>query len=322
MIARELGGPKVLKAEEIASPEPGPGQILVRVRACGVNFADSLVLKGKYQVQPDLPFAPGAEVAGTVLKLGEGVSGLKVGQRVAGMCGNGGYAEEALMPASGVVPLPVEMPDEVAAAFPIAYGTSHLALKHRGRLKKGETLVVHGAAGGVGLTAVEIGKALGARVIATASTPEKLEIARKHGADELVDSSTEDLRERIKGLTGGKGADVIYDPVGGDVFDASLRAIAFEGRLIVIGFAGGRVPQIPANHLMVKNVDAIGFNFGAYLEKAPAVTREAFSELAGWYVEGRIRPYVSDRFTLEETPAAIAHVMERRARGKAVVLVP
>jgi NADPH2:quinone reductase len=214
------------------------------------------------------------------------------------------------------------MPDEVAAAFPIAYGTSHLALKHRGRLKKGETLVVHGAAGGVGLTAVEIGKALGARVIATASTPEKLEIARKHGADELVDSSTEDLRERIKGLTGGKGANVIYDPVGGDVFDASLRAIAFEGRLIVIGFAGGRVPQIPANHLMVKNVDAIGFNFGAYLEKAPAVTREAFSELAGWYVEGRIRPYVSDRFTLEETPAAIAHVMERRARGKAVVLVP
>ncbi|MGX1198785.1 NADPH2:quinone reductase [Parvibaculum sp. MBR-TMA-1.3b-4.2] len=322
MIARELGGPEVLKAEEIASPEPGPGQILVRVRACGVNFADSLVLKGKYQVQPDLPFSPGAEVAGTVLKLGEGVSGLKVGQRVAGMCGNGGYAEEALMPASGVVPLPVEMPDEVAAAFPIAYGTSHLALKHRGRLKKGETLVVHGAAGGVGLTAVEIGKALGARVIATASTPEKLEIARKHGADELVDSSTEDLRERIKGLTGGKGANVIYDPVGGDVFDASLRAIAFEGRLIVIGFAGGRVPQIPANHLMVKNVDAIGFNFGAYLEKAPAVTREAFSELAGWYVEGRIRPYVSDRFTLEETPAAIAHVMERRARGKAVVLVP
>ena len=322
MIARELGGPKVLKAEEIASPEPGPGQILVRVRACGVNFADSLVLKGKYQVQPDLPFAPGAEVAGTVLKLGEGVSGLKVGQRVAGMCGNGGYAEEALMPASGVVPLPVEMPDEVAAAFPIAYGTSHLALKHRGRLKKGETLVVHGAAGGVGLTAVEIGKALGARVIATASTPEKLEIARKHGADELVDSSTEDLRERIKGLTGGKGADVIYDPVGGDVFDASLRAIAFEGRLIVIGFAGGRVPQIPANHLMVKNVDAIGFNFGAYLEKAPAVTREAFSELAGWYVEGRIRPYVSDRFKGVETPAAIAHVMERRARGKAVVLVP
>ena len=322
MIARELGGPEVLKAEEIASPEPGPGQILVRVRACGVNFADSLVLKGKYQVQPELPFSPGAEVAGTVLKLGEGVSGLKVGQRVAGMCGNGGYAEEALMPASGVVPLPVEMPDEVAAAFPIAYGTSHLALKHRGRLKKGETLVVHGAAGGVGLTAVEIGKALGARVIATASTPEKLEIARKHGADELVDSSTEDLRERIKGLTGGKGADVIYDPVGGDVFDASLRAIAFEGRLIVIGFAGGRVPQIPANHLMVKNVDAIGFNFGAYLEKAPAVTREAFSELAGWYVEGRIRPYVSDRFTLEETPAAIAHVMERRARGKAVVLVP
>ncbi len=322
MIARELGGPEVLKAEEIASPEPGPGQILVRVRACGVNFADSLVLKGKYQVQPELPFSPGAEVAGTVLKLGEGVSGLKVGQRVAGMCGNGGYAEEALMPASGVVPLPAEMPDEVAAAFPIAYGTSHLALKHRGRLKKGETLVVHGAAGGVGLTAVEIGKALGARVIATASTPEKLEIARKHGADELIDSSTEDLRERIKGLTGGKGADVIYDPVGGDVFDASLRAIAFEGRLIVIGFAGGRVPQIPANHLMVKNVDAIGFNFGAYLEKAPAVTREAFSELAGWYVEGRIRPYVSDRFTLEETPAAIAHVMERRARGKAVVLVP
>lgn len=322
MIARELGGPEVLKAEEIASPEPGPGQILVRVRACGVNFADSLVLKGKYQVQPELPFSPGAEVAGTVLALGEGVSGLEIGRRVAGMCGNGGYAEETLMPASGVVPLPDDMPDEVAAAFPIAYGTSHIALKHRGRLKEGETLVVHGAAGGVGLTAVEIGKALGARVIATASAPEKLEIAKRHGADDLVNSSGEDLRDRIKALTDGKGADVIYDPVGGDVFDASLRAIAFEGRLIVIGFAGGRVPQIPANHLLVKNVDAIGFNFGAYLEKAPAVTREAFSELANWYVEGRIRPYVSDRFTLEETPAAITHVMERKARGKAVVLVP
>lgn len=319
MIAREQGGPEVLRLEEIPAPVPGPGQIMVAVCACGVNFADSLILRGSYQVKPPLPFSPGAEICGVVEALGPGVETLRIGDRVAGTCGYGGYAQKALMPAHAVIPLPGGMDDLVAAAFPIVYGTSHIALRHRARLKPGETLAVHGAAGGVGLTAVEIGKALGARVIATASSPEKLAVAREHGADELIDSSCEDVRERIKALTGGQGADVIYDPVGGDMFDASLRAIAFEGRILVIGFAGGRIPQIPANILMVKNVDVIGVNWGAYLEKSPDVTRDSFSELAGWYVEGGIRPYVSDVFPLEKTPDAIRHVMERRARGKVVV---
>lgn len=321
MIAREQGGPEVLRLEDVPDPVPGPGQILVAVRACGTNFADSLILKGSYQVKPPLPFSPGAEICGIVEALGEGAENIRPGQRVAGTCGYGGYAQKALMAARAVVPLPDEMDDLAAAAFPIVYGTSHIALRHRARLQAGETLVVQGAAGGVGLTAVEIGKALGARVIAVASSVEKLEVARLHGADELINSSNEDIRDRIKSLTDGRGADVIYDPVGGDVFDISLRSIAFEGRILVIGFAGGRIPQIPANILMVKNVDVIGVNWGAYIDRSPEIARDSFAELARWYVEGKIRPYVSDVFPLEQTADAIRHVMGRHAKGKVVVRV-
>ncbi len=318
--AHALGGPENLVIEEVPTPVPGPGEIRLKVKAAGVNFADSLILKGEYQVKTSYPICPGGEVCGEILELGAGVKRLEVGQRVIAFSRTGGFAEECVASAASAQTVVPEMGDAEAAGFPVVYGTSHLALWHKARMQPGETLVVHGAAGGVGLTAVEIGKALGARVIATASTPEKLAIAKEHGADELINSSTEDLRVRIKEMTGGKGADVIYDPVGGDVFDASLRAINFEGRILVIGFAGGTIPQIPANIVMVKNVDILGLNYGSYRSLNPAVLTESFRILMEWYKEGKIRPYVSETFSLDETAKAITHVMERRALGKVVVL--
>lgn len=318
--AHTLGGPENLVVEEVEAPKPGPGEIRLKVRAAGVNFADSLILKGQYQVKSALPVCPGGEVCGDILELGVGVEGLEIGQRVIAFSRTGGFAEECVAPAASAQVVVDEMGDAEAAGFPVVYGTSHVALWHKARLKPGETLVVHGAAGGVGLTAVEIGKALGARVIASASTPEKLAIAKEHGADELINSSEEDLRVRIKEMTGGKGADVIYDPVGGAVFDASLRAINFEGRILVIGFAGGTIPQIPANIVMVKNVDILGLNYGSYRSLNPDVLTTSFRILMDWYREGKIKPFVSETFSLEETAAAITHVMERRALGKVVVL--
>lgn len=318
--AHELGGPENLVLEDIEAPRPGPGEIRLKVKAAGVNFADSLILKGQYQMKTVFPIRPGGEVCGEILELGEGVERLKCGQRVIAFSRTGGFAQECVAPAASAQVVVGEMGDAEAAGFPVVYGTSHVALWHKARLVPGETLVVHGAAGGVGLTAVEIGKALGARVIATASTPEKLAIAKKHGADETINSSTEDLRVRIKEMTDGKGADVIYDPVGGEVFDASLRAINFEGRILVIGFAGGTIPQIPANIVMVKNVDILGLNYGSYRTLNPDVLTESFRVLMEWYREGKIKPFVSERFSLDETAAAITHVMERKALGKVVVM--
>lgn len=315
-----LGGPEKLVLDEIERRELGPQEIRLRVLACGVNFADSLIIAGKYQAKPELPFGPGSEVCGEVIERGGEVSAPQLGQRVIALTGGNGFAEEVVVQGTAVVPVPSEMPSDVAAAFPIAYGTSHMALWDKARLQPGETLVVHGASGGVGLTAVEIGKAMGARVIATASTAEKREIAKSRGADELINSSDEDLRIRIKDLTDGKGADVIYDPVGGGVFDASLRSINFNGRILIIGFASGSIPQIPANIVMVKNVDILGLNWGNYQRFAPALLAHSFKQLMDWYREGKIRPLISQRFTLEETRAAIEHVAERKAKGKVVVV--
>ena len=264
IVCHELNGPSALRLEEIADPRPGPGQVRIRVRACGVNFADSLITRGQYQKQPQLPFSPGFEVSGEVVELGSDVQGITVGDRVIAMTPHGGYAEQVIADINRCVPMPAAMSWEHGAAFPVVFGTSHVALWHRARLRVGETLVVHGASGGVGLTAVAIGKQLGATVIATANGPGKLEVARAHGADHLIDSSQEDVRARIKELTDGRGADVVYDPVGGELFTASLRSTAFEGRILIIGFAGGNVPQIPANHLLVKNIDVIGLNWPAY----------------------------------------------------------
>jgi NADPH:quinone reductase len=319
LMCREFGDLSVLKMENIASPNPGPGQVKIAMRACGVNFADSLVTAGKYQSQPSLPFTPGFEVAGDVIALGEGVEGFTIGDRVMGMVGLGGYAEELVADVAQLSLLPPTMDYVSAASFAVTYGTSYLALVHRARLQAGEVLLVHGAAGGVGLTAVEIGKQLGARVIATAGGPEKLKIAQAAGAEVLIDYRTEDIRERVKAATNGQGADVIYDPIGGDVFDASLRCVAFEGRILVIGFAGGRIQQIPSNHVMVKNVDIIGLNRGPYEARRPEVTRQAYATLMAWQAAGKISPLVSKTFPLAEAVAAIESVTNRSSTGKVVV---
>ena len=318
IMCREFGDLSVLKLEEVPDPVAGPGQALVRIRACGINFADSIMAAGKYQNQPALPFIPGSEIAGDVVALGEGVDGFAVGDRVMGLTG-GGYAELAAVNADRLTNLPDGLTYEQAASFAVTYGTSHVALAHRARLKPGETLLVHGAAGGVGLTAVELGKIMGARIIATAGGPDKLEIARAAGADEAIDYLAEDIRERVKALTGGRGADVIYAPVGGDVFDASLRCVAFEGRILVIGFAGGRVPQIPANHVMVKNVDIIGVNRPAYDVLAPEVSRRSQEQLLEWLAQGRIAPLVSKTFPLEQAIDGLESVVTRKSTGKVVI---
>ncbi len=318
IMCREFGDLSVLKLEDVPDPVAGPGQALVRIRACGINFADSIMAAGKYQNQPALPFTPGSEIAGDIVALGEGVTAFSIGDRVMGLT-SGGYAELAAVDVTRLSPLPINLSYEQAASFAVTYGTSHVSLAHRARLQPGETLLVHGAAGGVGLTAVELGKIMGARVIATAGGPDKLEIARAAGADETIDYLAEDIRERVKALTGGKGADVIYDPVGGDVFDASLRCVAFEGRILVIGFAGGRVPQIPANHVMVKNVDIIGVNRPAYDALAPEVSRRSQEELLGWLAEGRIRPLVSRTFPLERAVEGLESVVTRKSTGKVVI---
>ncbi|MBL8414507.1 MAG: NADPH:quinone oxidoreductase family protein [Propionivibrio sp.] len=319
IVCHELTGPSALRLEEIADPRPGPGQVRIRVRACGVNFADSLITRGQYQKQPQPPFSPGFEVSGEVLELGAGVKGVAIGDRVIAMTPHGGYAEQVIADSKRCVPMPAAMTWEHGAAFPVVFGTSHVALWHRARLQAGETLVVHGASGGVGLTAVAIGKQLGATVIATANGPGKLEVARAHGADHLIDSSQEDVRARVKELTDGRGADVVYDPVGGESFAASLRSIAFEGRILIIGFAGGSVPQIPANHLLVKNVDVIGLNWPAYAELNPQVMTESFQTLIHWYLEGAIRPHVSAIYPLEQALEALNQVVTRKSTGKVVI---
>jgi NADPH2:quinone reductase len=319
IVCHELTGPSALRLEETDEPRPGPGQVRIRVRACGVNFADSLITRGQYQKQPQPPFSPGFEVSGEVLELGAGVKGTAIGDRVIAMTPHGGYAEQVIADIKCCVPMPTAMSWEHGAAFPVVFGTSHVALWHRARLRTGETLVVHGASGGVGLTAVAIGRQLGATVIASANGPEKLEVARAHGADQLIDSSQEDVRVRVKELTDGRGANVVYDPVGGEAFAASLRSIAFEGRILIIGFAGGSVPQIAANHLLVKNVDVIGVNWPAYSELNPQVMTESFQTLIRWYLDGAIKPHVSATYPLEQAVEALNLVVTRKSTGKVVI---
>jgi NADPH2:quinone reductase len=321
VVCREWSGPEGLNLEEVADPgSPAPDQVRIAIKAAGINFADTLMIRGKYQVKPEFPFSPGLEVAGVVEEAGSAVTGLAPGDRVMALLDHGGYAERALARATDVFRLPDTMDFETAAGFPIAYGTSHIALWERAGLKAGETLVVHGAAGGVGLTAVEIGKAMGATVIATAGSSDKLAVAAGRGADHLIDYKTEDIRVRVKELTGGAGADVIYDPVGGDVFDTSLRCVAWGGRLLVIGFAEGRIPQIPANILLVKNIAAIGVHWGAYRQHAPGTIAESFKALFALHEAGSIRPHVSHRLPLAEFRDAMALLIERRSTGKVVLV--
>lgn len=312
MRVHELG--QTLSMEDIPVPVPGPGQVLIRVAACGVNFADTLMVKGGYQEKPPLPFAPGMEIAGVVKAVGEGV-GLPKGTRVAALCGHGGFAEFALAPAAVCTPIPASMSDVEAAGFLVTYGTSHLALGHRVGLKPGENLLVLGAAGGVGLTAVEIGKLMGATVIASARGADKLAAAKAMGADHLVDADA-DIRGEVKVLG---GADVVYDPVGGDQFDAALRATNPGARILPIGFASGTVPQIPANILLVKNLTVHGFYWGAYQKLHPALMAESFAQLFRWFEEERLKPHISNTLPLKDAEDALDLLRTRAATGKVVL---
>ena len=299
-------------------PEPKPGEVRVKIAACALNFADLLMIEGKYQERPEPPVTLGMELSGTVEALGPGTPGPAIGTRVAVYSNGGGLAEHGCFAADRCLPIPDAMPFDAAAAFQIAYGTSHVALDHRARLQPGETLLVLGAAGGVGLTAVEIGKKMGARVIACARGADKLKIAGAAGADHLIDSETADLKAEVRALG---GADVVYDPVGGAQFDAALRATNPEGRMIVVGFAGGTVQQIPANHLLVKNITVIGLYWGGYLSFRPKVLTGSLATLMGWYAEGALHPHISHRLPLERAGEALGLLRSRKSTGKVVVTI-
>jgi len=321
VLCKQFGPPESLVVEDVPTPAIGDHQVLLGVKACGVNFPDLLIIENKYQFKPPLPFSPGGEVSGVVKEVGAKVTGLKPGDRVLGAPGFGGFAEELAIDARNVVKIPDAMPFDVAAAFLFTYGTSHYALKDRAALQPGETLLVLGAAGGVGLSAVEIGKVMGAKVIAAASSAEKLAICREHGADEGIDYSREDLKERIKALTGGQGADVIYDPVGGDFSEAAFRSIAWEGRFLVIGFAAGPIPKIPLNLVLLKGAQIIGVFWGSFTAREPERHQANIRELMQWYTVGKLKPRISATYPFERVAEALGDLAARRVKGK-VVLTP
>lgn len=306
------------RLHDLPEVDPGPGQIAVRIAACGLNFADLLMLQGRYQDTPDLPFVPGLEIAGTVTALGRDVSSVSVGDRVAVFGGQGGLAEHGCFDAARAVRLPGGLDPVTAAGFQIAYGTSHLALDHRARLQPGETLLVLGAAGGVGLTAVEIGKLMGARVVACARGADKLEAARAAGADHLIDAATQDIRTEMKALG---GADVVYDPVGGDQFEAAFRACRPEARILTIGFASGDVPPIKANHMLVKNITVMGLYWGGYLTFRPKVLTDSLATLMGWFVQGRLHPHISHVLSLDQIDEGLELLRTRKSTGKVVIRI-
>lgn len=315
----QWGTPDLLVLSDIPVPEPKSGEVRLRVTAAGVNFPDALIVQKKYQLQPQLPFIPGTEVAGVVDALGEGVPQLEVGDRVIAFVGVGAFAEFVCVSAKLAVPLPRTIDDNVAAAFTMAYATSHHALFDRARLVAGETLLVLGAGGGVGLAAVELGKLAGARVIAAASSAEKLEAARKLGADELIDYSTANIRDAIKTATAGHGPDVIYDPVGGPLTEQALRSIAWRGRFLIVGFAQGEIPQIAANLVLLKGASAVGVFWGGFAQREPKANAAMMSELFGWLAAGRLKPYVSQVLPLSQTPRALSALLQRKVVGKVVL---
>ncbi|MFA7664606.1 MAG: NADPH:quinone oxidoreductase family protein [Burkholderiaceae bacterium] len=321
VLCKDWGLPETLVVEEVASPVAGAGEVLIEVHAAGVNFPDTLIIQKKYQYQPPLPFSPGGEVAGVVKAVGEGVTAFRPGDRVLASCTWGGYAEEVVAKAERVMPVPDGMDFVTASAYVLAYGTSLHALKDRARLAAGETMLVLGAAGGVGISAIEIGKAMGARVIAAASSEDKLALCRERGADETINYGSEDLRERIKALTGGKGPDVIYDPVGGAYTELAFRSIGWEGRHLVVGFAAGEIPRLPLNLALLKSASLVGVFWGAFLQRDQAVTRRHLDDLFELYTSGKVKPPITRTYRLEEAAQALRDVMERRVKGK-VAIVP
>lgn len=303
----------------VAEPEVGPGDVLIRVQAAGVNFPDGLMVAGTYQTKPELPFSPGSEVAGVLLAVGEGVQHLSVGDRVLAFCGIGGYAEQIRVPATMVFPIPDVMDIEHAATFPVVYGTSFHGLVDRAAVQAGDTVLVLGASGGVGLTAVQIGRALGARVIAAASSPEKLALCTDHGADAVIDYRQEDLADRIRELTDGGGVDVVYDPVGGAVAETAVRHLAWGGRYLTVGYASGDIPLVGMNRMLLKESALLGVLWGAWARRNPAANAANTATLLQWYADGRLRPHVSRSFPLAEAADALELVMSRQALGKIVL---
>jgi NADPH2:quinone reductase len=321
VVCKQFGPPETLAIEDLPPPKAAAGEVVVSVKAASLNFPDTLIIQNKYQIKPPLPFTPGSEMAGVVKEVGEGVTRLKPGERVLGVIGYGAFAQECVAPEARLVPIPSGMDFDTAAAFLLTYGTAHHALRHRARSRSGESLLVLGAAGGVGLAAVEIGKVLGLRVIACASSDEKLAVCREHGADETINYGREDMRARIEEITAGNGVDLIYDAVGGVYTEAALRSSAWRARLLVIGFAAGNVPRIALNLPLLMERDIIGIHWGAWVPRAPEEFALAMQELGAWFREGRIRPYVSRTYSLSQVSEAMHAMLERRVTGKVVFRV-
>ena len=321
ILCRQYGPPESLTVEEVDEPVAKDGQVVVDVKACAVNFPDVLIIRNLYQFKPPLPFSPGAEIAGVVRSVGPGVESVRVGDRVFASTGWGGLAEQIAVDARSLIPIPDGIDFGPASSFLYAYGTSQYALKDRGRLQPGESLVVLGAAGGVGLAAVELGALMGATVIAAASSDDKLELCRDYGAAETINYTTEDLKTRMRELTGGVGADVVYDPVGGPYSEPALRATAWEGRFLVVGFAAGDIPAIPLNLTLLKGCEIVGVFWGAFVGRQPERHRSNVEELVAWWRAGKLRPHVSATYPLDRAAEAIRELADRKAKGKIVVAV-
>jgi NADPH2:quinone reductase len=321
LLCKQFGPPETLVLEDLPSPSAGAGEVVISIKAASVNFPDVLIIQNKYQFKPPLPFSPGSELAGVVKEVGAGVSNVKPGDQVIAFTAFGAFAEEVKTEAVRLLPLPGGMSFEEGASFILTYGTTDHALRDRGQLKEGETLLVLGAAGGVGVAAIEIGKALGARIIACASSADKLAVCRQHGADECINYATEDLRERIKALTGGRGADVVYDPVGGPYSEPAFRSIAWRGRLLVVGFAAGEIPRLPLNLALLKGASVVGVFWGDFARREPKQFAASVRQLGSWFREGRLRPHVSRTFPLEQAGEALKLLAARQVKGKIVLKV-
>ena len=321
VLCKAFGPPDTLVYEDIPSPVPGKNEVVITVKAASVNFPDVLIIENKYQMKPQLPFSPGSELAGVVKSVGEGATRFKPGDKVIAFTGAGAFAEEVKTEEDRLIPMPEGMDFPTAASFILTYGTSDHALRDRAQLKAGETLLVLGAAGGVGIAAIEIGKALGARVIACASSADKLEVCKQHGADEVINYATEDMRERIKAITGGKGVDVVYDPVGGPYTELALRSTAWRGRLLVIGFAAGDIPKIPLNLTLLKGCSIVGVFWGDFTKREPKEFVQSVTQLGKWFREGKLKPHITATFPLEKAADALKMMAARQVKGK-VVLIP
>ncbi|GAA5235682.1 NADPH:quinone oxidoreductase family protein [Verticiella sediminum] len=321
LLCKQYGLPDTLVLEEVADPQPKADEIVVDVKAAGVNFPDVLIIQNKYQFKPELPFAPGGEMAGIVSAVGENVKHLKAGDRVLGLCTSGAFAEKVRLPAARAIPVPEGVGFDTAAAFLLTYGTSWHALKDRAELRAGETVLVLGASGGVGISAIQIAKALGARVIAAASTEEKLQICRDNGADETINYASEDLRERLKALTGDKGPDIIYDPVGGEYAEPAFRSIGWRGRYLVIGFANGEIPRLPFNLALLKGASIVGVFWGSYTQREPQRFAQDVKDMFALVAEGKLRPHISAHYPLAQGAQALNDMMNRKVTGKVVIEV-